>query len=296
MLTMVRGADKAAGSKVGSASTRPGAKASGGMKKKILKPRKDDAEGGSARGKRKRASGSSRIYEKLRDEILSLTLRPGAPLDEVSLGRRFKLSRSPVREALIRLASEKLVVILPNRSTVVAPFDLEAAPRHMDALELMQRTTHRLAAMLRTEQDLARIEAAQQRFQAANEQRDVTAMIESNRDYHVAIAEAGGNPYFTSLYTRLLDEGRRMLHLHFAIETERDALDNKSVVAEHAAITRAIKQRDADLTEQLALEHATLFRERFLRYLDQNYVRAIRLHDPAISGVNTKIDSRPSAA
>jgi DNA-binding GntR family transcriptional regulator len=266
------------------------------MKKKIPRPRADDSEGRSARGKRKRASGSSRIYEKLRDEILSLTLRPGVPLDEISLGRRFKLSRSPVREALIRLASEKLVVILPNRSTVVAPFDLEAAPRHMDALELMQRTTHRLAAMLRTEQDLARIEAAQQRFQTASEQRDVTAMIESNRDYHVAIAEAGGNPYFTSLYTRLLDEGRRMLHLHFAIEAERDALDDKSVVAEHAAITRAIKQRDADLTENLALEHATLFRERFLRYLDQNYVRAIRLRDPVISAANTKVDSRPSAA
>jgi DNA-binding GntR family transcriptional regulator len=258
--------------------------------------RKEKAETGVARRKRKRVSGSSRIYEKLRDEILSLTLRPGAPLDEVSLGRRFKLSRSPVREALIRLAGEKLVVILPNRSTVVAPFDLEAVPRHMDALELMQRTTHRLAALLRTEQDLVRIQAAQQRFKVANEQRDVTAMIEANRDYHMAIAEAGGNPYFTALYTRLLDEGRRMLHLHFAIEAERDALDDKSVVVEHAAITKAIKQRDADLTEQLALDHATLFRERFVRYLDQNYVRTIRLRDPTGVGPTDKFGPRQSAA
>ena len=296
MLKVVRGADKSLGSNVGSGLDEARTKACDGMKKRISAPRKDNAEGGTTRGKRKRASGSSRIYEKLRDEILSLTLRPGAPLDEVSLGRRFKLSRSPVREALIRLAGEKLVVILPNRSTVVAPFDLEAAPRHMDALELMQRTTHRLAALLRTDQDLVRIQAAQQRFKVSNEQRDVTGMIESNRDYHMAIAEAGGNPYFTSLYTRLLDEGRRMLHLHFAIEAERDALDDKSVVAEHAAITRAIKQRDADLTEQLALEHATLFRERFLRYLDQNYVRSIRLRDPVVPGVSGKLDSRPSAA
>ena len=266
------------------------------MSRRSSTARKEKTEAGAARGKRKRASGSSRIYEKLRDEILSLTLRPGAPLDEVSLGRRFKLSRSPVREALIRLAGEKLVIILPNRSTVVAPFDLEAAPRHMDALELMQRTTHRLAALLRTEQDLVRIQEAQQRFKAANEQRDVTAMIESNRDYHMAIAEAGGNPYFTSLYTRLLDEGRRMLHLHFAIEAERDALDDKSVVAEHAAITRAIKQRDADLTEQLALDHANLFRERFLRYLDQNYVRSIRLRDPADIAATGKLNARQSAA
>lgn len=212
---------------------------------------------------------------------MTLALRPGAPLDEVSLSRRFKLSRSPVREALIRLAGERLVIILPNRSTVVTPFDLEAMPQHMDALELMQRTTHRLAALFRSEEDLERIGAAELRFKSANERHDVAAMIESNRDYHVVIAEAGGNSYFTALYARLLDEGRRMLRMHFAIETERDALRDKSVVAEHAAISKAIGRRDPDLAERLALEHATRFRERFLRYLDQAHVRTIQLHDPA---------------
>ena len=120
MLQVVHGSDKSPGSSVGSGLDEARTKARDGMRKRISAPRKESAEGGSARGKRKRASGSSRVYAKLRDEILSLTLRPGAPLDEVSLGRRFKLSRSPVREALIRLAGEKLVVILPNRSTVVA--------------------------------------------------------------------------------------------------------------------------------------------------------------------------------
>lgn len=250
------------------------------MNKRSPAARKRNPKSGISRGKRPRASGSSRIYEGLREEILTLALRPGAPLDEVSLSRRFKLSRSPVREALIRLAGERLVVILPNRSTVVAPFDLEAMPQHMDALELMQRTTHRLAALFRSEEDLERIGAAELHFKSANEHHDVAAMIESNRDYHVAIAEAGGNSYFTALYARLLDEGRRMLRMHFAIETERDALRDKSVVAEHAAISKAIGRRDLDLAERLALEHATRFRERFLRYLDQAHVRTIQLRDP----------------
>lgn len=60
------------------------------------------------------------IYHVLRDEILTLVLEPGLPLDETSLSKRFSVSRSPVREALNRLLAERLVETLPNRSTIVA--------------------------------------------------------------------------------------------------------------------------------------------------------------------------------
>ncbi len=56
-----------------------------------------------------RGQGAVRVYDSLREDILSLEIPPGELLDEVQIGRRFDLSRSPVREALIRLASEGLV-------------------------------------------------------------------------------------------------------------------------------------------------------------------------------------------
>ena len=188
---------------------------------------------------RRRGTGPARIYTKIREDILCLRLRPGSSLDEVGLAKRFGFSRSPVREALIRLAGDGLVDILPNRSAIVAPFDLESLPRYLEALDLMQRVTTRLAATLRSDEDLAKIHSAQRAFEVAWEQCDTIAMIEANRAYHLAIAEAGQNPYFTALYGRLLDEGMRMLHLHFKFRAETQEPTPDLLTAEHTAITPA---------------------------------------------------------
>src|SRR5215813_11138237 len=104
--------------------------------------------------RRTKGAGWRSVYDTLRTEILSLTLAPGQLLDETSLAERFALSRSPVREALIRLAAEELVVTLPNRSTIVAPIELANFPKYVDALDIAQRVNTRLAAELRTDADL----------------------------------------------------------------------------------------------------------------------------------------------
>src|SRR4029453_15900232 len=88
--------------------------------------------------RRTKGAGWRNVYDTLRTEILALTLAPGQLLDETSLAERFGLSRSPVREALIRLAAEELVVTLPNRSTIVAPIDLASFPKYVDALDIAQ--------------------------------------------------------------------------------------------------------------------------------------------------------------
>lgn len=68
-------------------------------------------------------ASSEEIYHTLRGEILSLTLRPGQPIAESELARRFSVSRTPVRAALSRLKSEKLVEVFPQKGTFVAPVD-----------------------------------------------------------------------------------------------------------------------------------------------------------------------------
>jgi DNA-binding transcriptional regulator YhcF (GntR family) len=72
---------------------------------------------------RKRGSGVKMVYDLLRDEILDLVLPPGSPIDEVQLAERFKLSRTPIREALRRLADEDLVEVHPRRAIHVTPVD-----------------------------------------------------------------------------------------------------------------------------------------------------------------------------
>lgn len=203
---------------------------------------------------RKRGSGARLVYETLRDEILSLTLAPGETIDEAALADRLAMSRTPIREALVRLAADGLVSMLPNRSTIVAPIDFVNLPQFFDALTLMYRVTTRLAATNHKPADLAAINARQAVFARAAEAGDSLGMIAANREFHLTIAKAGGNGYYSQLFARLLDEGRRILLLYYY--PSFDSRLPHPYNLEHEAIIAAISARDVVECDRLAREHA----------------------------------------
>jgi len=211
----------------------------------------DGAEG--PRIERKRGSGVQFVYDTLRAEILDLTLAPGRPVDEIQIAERLGMSRTPVREALVRLAAEGLVSTLPNRSTIVAPIDFLNLSPFFDALTLMYRVTTRLAADQHEPADLPLIRARQADFERAALARDVVGMILTNRDFHVTIAEAGRNPYYTALFVRLLDEGRRILRIYYSFY--QDILPQE-FIAEHEEMIAAIAARDTARADRVATAHA----------------------------------------
>lgn len=220
---------------------------------------------------RKRGSGAQLVYDVLRKDILNLTLPPGSPIDEVQLSERLNMSRTPIREALVRLVSEGLVSTLPNRSTIVSNIDFLNLHTFFDALTLMYRVTTRLAAENHTAADMVKIQAAQDAFSKAVDVQDAQQMISTNRDFHAAIAEAGRNPYFTGLFCRLLDEGRRLLRLYYLSFDDR--LPHRYVV-EHDEIMAAIAARDVALCDQLGRAHA----DQIVAQI-QNMIARDRRHD-----------------
>ncbi|MEX3314446.1 GntR family transcriptional regulator [Sulfitobacter sp. PS-8MA] len=202
---------------------------------------------------RKRGSGAQYVYSVLRDEILDLTLAPGSPIDEIRLSERLSMSRTPIREALVRLASEGLVTTLPNRSTVVSNIDFINLHTFFDAMTLMYRVTTRLAAQFHTPADLAAIRLRQQDFAAAVEAQDALAMIATNREFHAEVARAGRNPYYEALCLRLLDEGRRLLRLYY--QSFDDQLP-REYVQEHEHLIATLEARDVEKADALAKTHA----------------------------------------
>lgn len=226
-------------------------------------------------------TGAVRVYTMLRNEILTMQLAPGAALDEVGLAERFDLSRSPVREALVRLSADGLVTMLANRSTVVTPMDFGRVPEFLDALDLLQRVTTRLAALHRTANDLARIREAQKAYEKGAgitiKTGNSLPMIESNYDFHMAIARAGRNMYFADLYRRLLDEGRRMLHLHYQFQALDPDINPKKMASDHTEMVEAIERGDADKAEECAHRHAVQFKGRFMQFMDRNLTANVPL-------------------
>lgn len=202
---------------------------------------------------RRRGSGVKMAYDLLREEILDLKLAPGSPIDEVQLAERFGMSRTPIREALVRLAGEGLIETLPNRSTMVSTIDFLNLNTLFDAMVLMYRVTTRLAAQSHRAEDLPLIHRLHADYAAAVESRNALTMIATNAAFHAAIAEAGRNPYFTGLFRRILDESRRILRLYYQSYEEQFP---QRFVDEHAAIIAAIEARDADAADRLGKAHA----------------------------------------
>ena len=113
---------------------------------------------------RPKGTGTQRVYAQVREDIIALRIPPGADLDEAGLERRFEVSRTPVREALIRLGSEGLIQLLPNRGARVTEIDISELPQIFEALDLGQRATIRWAALRRTSENMTDLRKFNQAF------------------------------------------------------------------------------------------------------------------------------------
>jgi DNA-binding GntR family transcriptional regulator len=215
--------------------------------------------------------GAQFVHTALRQKILSLELRPGAKLDEAALVQSFGVSRTPVREAIIRLAADGLVFILPNRGAQVAPLDLSETAQFFEAFELNQRVVNHLAALRRTDQDLERIRRTRDAFEAAVKQSDPIGLVGSNFELHMAIAQAGRNLHIETTLRRLLEHGMRLCWIwykDFPQPVVRKDMDNSC--REHDEMVAAIAARDAARADALGKDHTDSFRVRIRDYLDQS--------------------------
>lgn len=198
------------------------------------------------------------VYDRMKADILSLALQPGQDIDEVSLSRRYGVSRTPIREALIRLAADHLATIGQNRRAVVTPLILADYPRFIEALDLNRRAVSRLAAARRHEADLDKLRTAQLALTRAARGARVgnddfaRGFTPLDIELQIAIAEAGHNGYLTRSCGQLLTVGHRMLHLPYAYDArpgEPLAVYVARTVARHGDLIGAIEAGDAEGAE-----------------------------------------------
>jgi DNA-binding GntR family transcriptional regulator len=230
---------------------------------------------------RSKGTGSSMVYQELRRRIISLEMRPGEDIDEQMLVDELAISRTPLREAMIRLASEGLITLLPNRGARVASFELPQLQEHLEAFELAQRAVTRLAALRRTSRDLEIIKRFVEAFEEARSRDDSDAMLELNWELHRAIGRACGNRVLEKIYSTLLTESQRLARLAMSYEAfDSDEgytahLDN--IVREHREMLEALIDRNADRADQLGHSHTNLARKRTGDFIASSGISALAL-------------------
>lgn len=222
------------------------------------------------------ASGrdGDKVLKVLRDSILRLDLRPGVVIDEAGLAAQLSVSRTPIREAIIQLIADGLV-IRDGRSARVAPLDFDEVPKLYEALLISSRMIHRLAAENRTEADLAAIRAAMADFEALTHRGDGLERQDANVRFHMRIAEAARNRYFLEFYERTLIAASRLARACFS-NTDRTSISAaqpddelvshvRETARQHRLMVEAIADRDIEASDRLAIEHQSLSFNRLKR-------------------------------
>ena len=198
--------------------------------------------------------GALQVYDVLREEILWVRIAPGSALDERDLAARFEVSRTPIREALLLLAGERLVQFLPNRTSIVAPFSLDNTGDYLDTALIISRAMARAAA-LSGRAEAGVLNEHVQRFARAVEADDWEASLRSELEALRHLVGLSDNIFLIKFHEQVLDAGMRMRVLHHVPNATAD--ERRASVGRLEALVEATLAGDADASDR-AIEQMVL--------------------------------------
>jgi DNA-binding GntR family transcriptional regulator len=164
------------------------------------------------------------VYRRLRDAIVDGTFAPGEQLRDAELAGWLGVSRTPIREALQRLAQAGLVITEPGRSTSVTSLDLRATRDAQAVVAAMHQLAVREAVGQLTRADFARMRAANKRFAAALRANDVDAALAADDELHAVPVAAAGNQAVQLVLDQFTPLLRRVERRRFSSLTGRGSV------------------------------------------------------------------------
>lgn len=180
------------------------------------------------------------IYARLRDAIVQGELAPAEVLRDADLADRLGVSRTPVREAILRLSESGLVTSVPGRSTVVAEVDVAVVRDAQAVVAAMHRLAVLGAVGRLAGADLERMSRANGRFEAALAAGDVDAALAADDELHDVLVRACGNQAVVAVLEQFTPVVRRLERLRFGTHAGHDS------VALHTALVERCRARDAE--------------------------------------------------
>lgn len=195
-------------------------------------------------------------YDSLKMAIITMEYRPGECIVESQIGDRFRFGRTPVHEAVARLALEGMLDILPRKGIVVRPLSLEEALSTVEARLIIEPACARLAAERASDEEIGKIAEILGRGHSMLAKRDVKGLMLTDRAYHNAIARAARNPALEAILQRLHERS-----LRFWFVSLSDSKHLMQVDDEHHAVLKALRRHDGPAVEKAVRAHIESFRE-----------------------------------
>jgi len=190
------------------------------------------------------------VTRALRQAIVSMRISPGEMLSEQDLAQRFGVSRSPVREALIKLSEAGLVRVLPQRGTQVVKISRSAVEDARFIREAVECAVVREAAQKATPVMLAELNASLARQRRGQRSMSTDDFMALDEEFHRLLAETAGRPSAWSMIEDVKPQMDRVRYLDVKQATPRHL-----IVAQHALIVDAIKKSDPAAAEKAMHQH-----------------------------------------
>ena len=200
-------------------------------------------------GLHKRALLRDNVYESLRDAIVDGTLAPGERLKDPQLEEWLGVSRTPIREALLRLERAGLVITQPGKATTVAPYDLASTISAQQVTAAMHELAARLAVPGISAGQVEAMSVANAAFASALDTGDVEAALDADDAFHAVFVRASGNPVIAEVLEQTTPMLRRVERMRFSSESARQS------VAQHNAVIELTRAGDAAAVADLCREN-----------------------------------------
>ncbi len=204
----------------------------------------------NSRNRTRRMTSSSLILRDLRADIMGLRRIPGSAINEKEIAAAYGVSRTPVREALLKLAEEGLIDIFPQSGTFVSRIPLYALRENIVIRQALEMMSARLAAEQATEEDCCVLDENMERLKLAAEQVNHNDFHDVDEEFHAGIADIASYPglwRISQLVKVQMDRCRRL--------TLPQAGRLNRVIDEHQAIVDAIRRKDSCGASQTMADH-----------------------------------------
>ena len=201
------------------------------------------------------------LYKKIRLSILNGAIKPHERIVEQVLAKKYKVSRTPIREALRLLENEGLITVIPNVGTFVKQHSLDEIKQIYEVRALLEGCAARLVSLRIKDEEIKKLENIAKKNEEAIQNMDCDTLVKTDREFHEFIMKKCENKELarimelydfqtTSLYTKSIRHGE---------------YSGKNLSYSHLPIIEAIKKRNPDLAEKLARRHIEEAKERLLK-------------------------------
>ncbi|MGN6870880.1 MAG: GntR family transcriptional regulator [Solirubrobacteraceae bacterium] len=213
-----------------------------------------EGRGGSTRGLL-----ADRAYRALRDRLVTLRIPPGAPIDEDAIGRELKMGRTPVREAIKRLALENLVTVFPRRGTFASEINITDLAHISEVRAQLEPHAAYRAAQRITESQRAELAGLLVELDLRRGAEELEMLMDLDATVHRFIYRCAGNPFLEETLGRYLNLSLRIWYLVI------DRLPHLFArVHEHEEVLNAIETGQAERAREILAGHIATF-EREIR-------------------------------